>query len=153
MPHNYLEGKESFNTSCTRPNPSPVKFGPYTNLSLMAKPYALHKAVFVTCANVNGVNIEPEFLVESTVLMVERGLAERTMNNADAKSPKADLTFTIDLWVNDRYVHKLMVMADRATTIFCVFFNWSPFTKGNTAVMYQIDAMHPGTLDNVTYGS
>lgn len=150
MPHGHFEGNASFKSNCTRPKPSPVMFGPYTNLSLMAKPYTLHKAVFTTCANANGVNIEPEFLEESTVLMVERGLPAITTNNADAKSPNVALTCTIGWLVNDRYVHKLMVMADRATTMFCVVFNWLPFSNGNTAATYQIDAMHPGTLDSVT---
>lgn len=34
----HLEGKTSFKASWIKPRPKPVKFGPYTNLSWIAKP-------------------------------------------------------------------------------------------------------------------
>ena len=58
-----------------------------------------------------------EFLLLSTVLIVDRGLIESTMNNPLANIPSIDLTCAIDLFVNDRYVHRLIVMADSATTV------------------------------------
>ena len=66
------------------PKPKPVKLGPYTNLSLIARPYILQRLQFVTCAIVKNPNIEPELLEESTVLIVERGLLERTTNKREA---------------------------------------------------------------------
>jgi hypothetical protein len=86
----HFEGNAIFKTSWMRPNPNPAKFGPYTNLSPIAKPYALHNAVLVTWAIVSEDSIDPAFLVLSTVLMVDRGLPDSTMNNPLANNPSID---------------------------------------------------------------
>lgn len=74
--------------------------------------------VFVICANVNWVRIDFESLVARTVLMVESGLPDSTINRADANKPKEELTCSSDLDVSDSHVHRFIVRADRPTTMF-----------------------------------
>jgi hypothetical protein len=83
---------------------------------LIANPYALHNAQFVHCAIVKDDSIDAEFLELSTVLIVDKGEEDKTTNSADAYIPNKDLICTNDL--PQRYVHKLIVIADNATTVF-----------------------------------
>jgi len=128
-------------------------FGPYTNLSLIASPYTLHKAVLVICANVNWVKMDFEFFVDNTVLIVLSGLPDSTIKRPDANRPNAELTCSNDLFVSANHVHKLMVTADSPTTMFWVVCSCAPLSSGKTVITYQILAIEPGTFESVTNGS
>jgi len=92
-------------------------------------------------------------LVDNTVLIVLNGLPESTIKRAEANNPNAELTCSSDLFVSASHVHKLMVRADRPTTIFCVVCSCDPLSSGKTAVTYQTLAIEPGTFESVTNGS
>lgn len=85
---------------------------------MIAKPYVLQSAQFVHCAIVKDDSIDAEFLELNTVLIVDSGEEDKITNSEDAYIPNNDLICTNDLQLNDRYVHKLIVMADNATTVF-----------------------------------
>jgi len=84
----------------------------------MASPYALHNAQFVHCAIVKDDSIDAEFLELNTVLIVDSGEEDKITNSEDAYIPNKDLICTNDLPLNERYVHKLIVVPDNATTVF-----------------------------------
>jgi hypothetical protein len=123
--------------------------------SLTVSPYAVQRAVLVTCATVKEPKMLFEFLVDSTVLMVDSGLPDSMIKSPDAKSPNMEQVVLRDTPERPKNVHKNNVAAVPANRIACVMcsFCLSLLSSGKIPTTNPIVVMLPNMLDMVTCGS
>ena len=127
--------------------------GPQTKQSLIASPYALHKNVLATCPPVKGPKMLAEFLVDTTVLIVERGLAVSITKSPDAKAPSVALILAEDAPERPKHVHRHRVAAAPTRTTPCVKRSCarSFASRGKMPTTYPMLPTAPAILERVTY--